>query len=194
MNQLNVLYDVKLLWSAIWTRLKSQRREVKNRDNCCVLICVLCSSSCAYTLTHTSSSICYLFGIQNDSSHSLIYSRWTMRKYLHKQIAGYKFRYLIYFSGSNVILNRFHVSSINFTRIFIIFKWIAADILSADFQMTNISFHRSDITFYGYLKYIIVLFRSMLLMFRLNLKHNTQKIPSIVRTSTALFRLLHKLN
>lgn len=153
----------------------------------CTYLCVVFFFLCISSYTHTSSSICYLFGIQNDSSHSLIYSRWTMRKYLHKQIAGYKFRYLIYFSGSTVILNRFHVSSINFTRIFIIFKWIAADILSADFQMTNISFHRSDITFYGYLKYIIVLFHSMLLMFWLNLKHNTQKIPSIVRTSTALF-------
>lgn len=178
MNQLNVLYNVKLLWSAIWTRLKSQSREVEKSRIvitvvylfvCCVLLLVHIYLL-THTHTHTSSSICYLFGIQNDSSHSLIYSRWTMRKYLHKQIAGYKFRYLIYFSGSTVILNRFHVSSINLTRTFIIFKWSAADKLSLDFQMTNISFHKSDITFYGYLKYIIVLFRSMLLMFWLNLK------------------------
>lgn len=37
----------------------------------------------------------YLFqtalAFQSNSSHSLIYSRWTMRKYLHKQIANDKF-------------------------------------------------------------------------------------------------------
>lgn len=49
----------------------------------------MCSS--VYLFRMRMSEFVGWFAFQSNSSHSLIYSRWTMRKYLHKQIANDKF-------------------------------------------------------------------------------------------------------
>lgn len=109
MNQLNVLCDVKLLWSALfeWKNDEDRQRGRERRKSRrakrivspikCVTVCAYFFAMCVCVWIDFAVAsglgffCCCCFTIQCDSSRSLIYSRWTMRKYSHKQIASDKF-------------------------------------------------------------------------------------------------------